>query len=368
MNKYPYLLSKKERIKIIFVISILFQLLKAINYDMIKRMNLFLKNEKPLKISFFNELMIDNDNIKNNSILIFEPNEFHFECTPGYVKYFTELGFNVDILIHHSGIDSLFLFKTTENIRLFIFEKVESLNKYSTNLSSVIKQYYLIILQTADINKGNLFSKLGLLSINNSIFVFHNLDFIEKMNYSKYLEQNRIWTLGNFSQGLQVNPNYFGHIDVKEKNPITRFFLTSTYDRDYTNLINSAINLKNENFNFEIFVVGWLKKFNINQIPEKIYNNFIFKYGISYRELYQKIVNSDYIIIPLDPNRKNDIKYKTTKVTGSIQLSYGFLKPSIINQNFADIYNLNDKNSLIFNDSYNLYNAMKDAIILNNYN
>ena len=196
-----------------------------------KGINLFLKTKKPLKISLFTELM--NVSIKNNTILIFEPNEFHFECTPGYINFFTDLGFNVDILMHHSGIDSLFLLETTENIRLFIFEKPDILNKYSTNFSSVIKQYYLVLLQTSDINKGNIFSKLGLLSINNSIFVFHNLDFIEKMHYTKYLKQNRIWTLGNFSQGLQVNPHYFGHIDIKEKNQITRFFLTSTYNRNY---------------------------------------------------------------------------------------------------------------------------------------
>ena len=204
---------------------------------------------------------------------------------------------------------------------------------------------------------------MNLLNVNNSIFVFHEISWAD-INYSKYFAQNRIWTLGNISKGIQVNPHYFGNIKIKEKNKKTRFFITSTAYRNYKNLIESVKKLKKENFNFDLIVTGRSKRFGSKKIPKIIKKNFIFKYKVSYIELYKYIQSSDYIIIPLDPNSENDILYKTTKATGSIQLVYGFLKPAIINENFSEFYQLNDKNSLIYNN-YNLYEIMKKSILLN---
>ena len=68
-------------------------------------------------------------NIKNHSILIFEPNKYHHECSPGFSKYFIDLGFNVDLLIHNNGIDSFCLFEEKKNIRLFIFNSLKDIMK-----------------------------------------------------------------------------------------------------------------------------------------------------------------------------------------------------------------------------------------------
>ena len=48
-----------------------------------------------------------------------------------------------------------------------------------------------------------------------------------------------------------------------------------------------------------------------------------------------------------------------------MQLVLGFLKPALINKKFSDFYNLNNKNSLIYNN-HNLYDVMKKAINMNN--
>ena len=42
-----------------------------------------------LKVYSYRELF--NNTTNNDTILIFEPNSFHHECTPGYVKYFLDL-------------------------------------------------------------------------------------------------------------------------------------------------------------------------------------------------------------------------------------------------------------------------------------
>ena len=86
---------------------------------------------------------------------------------------------------------------------------------------------------------------------------------------------------------------------------------------------------------------------------------------VSFSELYEIIKSSDFIIIPLDPYNKYDISYKTRKVTGSVQLAYGFLKPVLINREFSDFYYFNEQNSLIYNNQ-NFYEIMKKAILLNN--
>jgi hypothetical protein len=344
-------------------------------FIIINNCQLFLKNNEKLilkfqnkiqiKISNFIELFADN-NIKNNSILIFEPNAYHFECTPGYTKYFIELGYNVDILMHKYGIDTFSLYEETENIRLFVFENINFIHKYSKILSFAIKKYHLIILQTADINNKDLFNKLDLLSINNSFFVFHNLEGTENPIYSQYYNKSRIWTVGNFSKGLQVNPHYFGNIRIKNKNKKTRFFMTSSISRNYKYLFSSFEKLKREKYNFEIIVTGWVKSNKLEKIAKTMKDIFQIKYKVSYNELYTIVKSCDYIIIPFDIFKSFSIRYKTTKSTGSIQLSYGFLKPIIINENYSEIYNLNDKNSLIYKNYSDLYNVIKKAILLSN--
>ena len=120
--------------------------------------------------------------------------------------------------------------------------------------------------------------------------------------------------------------------------------------------------IKAENLEFQVIVVGKWKIFTVKNISEKIKENFTFKYNISYSELYNEVNNSDFIIINLDPNNKNDKAFKTIRVTGSTQLVYGFLKPAIINTKFAPIYYFNQENSFIYENS-NFTDTIRNAII-----
>ena len=123
--------------------------------------------------------------------------------------------------------------------------------------------------------------------------------------------------------------------------------MTSTIKRNYKFVVESAKELKKEKFSFDIIIAGRYTVFNSSNIPKILNDTFIFNHGISYFELYKIVESSDYIIIPLDPKNKYDTVYKNKKVTGSILLAYGFLKPTLINQEFASFYNLNKNNSLI---------------------
>lgn len=41
--------------------------------------------------------------IRENSVLIVETNTCHYEVIPGYAKYFSELGYNVDVAVYDGG-------------------------------------------------------------------------------------------------------------------------------------------------------------------------------------------------------------------------------------------------------------------------
>ena len=115
-----------------------------------KEKNIILKKNN-LNVRTIYDLFVDE--IKNNTILIFEPSYGHHECIPGFVKYFIELRYNVDILVHASGFDCLNWFRDIKNIRLFIFDNIRQINENIANLSLIIKKYDYILLQTTDNEK-----------------------------------------------------------------------------------------------------------------------------------------------------------------------------------------------------------------------
>ena len=63
-------------------------------------------------------------NISYNTVLIFEPFEYHYECSPGFSKYFIDLGYDVDIIMHNSGLTSFLYFEPVDKIRFFIYNKL----------------------------------------------------------------------------------------------------------------------------------------------------------------------------------------------------------------------------------------------------
>jgi hypothetical protein len=316
-----------------------------------------------LKVVSFDQLFNISNPI-NKRIIIFETNPYHYECTPGFSKYFVKLGYNVDIIMHSEGKDSFVLFKEISKITLFIYNNINEIKKNIYKLSLIIQKYDFVLLQTTDPQKKRLYNDLGLFSINNSIFVHHDIQNMGN-EYIKYINQNRVWALGNFSKVLFINPHYFGDIKLFDKNIKTRFFLTASVGRNYKYLLESSERLKKENFYFEIIVTGRINNLNLRKIPEFLKDNYIFRHNCNYSQFYNVIQNSDYIILPLDPNRKFDREYNKYRSSGSIQLMLGFLKPTLINQEFAGIYHLNKENSLLYNNS-NFYDIMKKAILLNN--
>eukprot|EP00833_Pecoramyces_ruminatium_P006031 jgi/Orpsp1_1/1180063/evm.model.c7180000071997.1 len=304
-----------------------------------------------------------NCTIEEKTILIFEPSYYHNECLPGYAKYFVELGYNVDILIWKNEENSLTLFQPKNKLRVFLYENLNEIIKKSMKVRKRFRKYDYVLIQTIEPPKKELFDHIGIFKLKNTIFVLHFIEYIKRMNMQRLLKENRIITLGNLVKGIQINPHYFGDIDLKNKNIKTRFFITSSQKRKYDVFLNSAEILKKEGFEFEVIVVG--RGTTFLNIPKSIKNNFIVKYQLSYKQMYEEIEKSDFIILTLDPENINENVFKNSIVSGSAQLSYGFLKPIIIHEEFAGIYNFTFENSFIYNKN-NFTNVMKNVINLTN--
>jgi len=330
--------------------------------NIVKQKKLKKYNYRSNIFDIFNDFF--DSEINEKSIIIFEPNKYHHECIPGYAKYFTDLGYNVDTLIINNTEDSLSLFHPKEKLRIFLFENLKQIEKNFEKIKNKFKKYEYIFINSTDKKKKEIYKNLGVFDFNNSIFVAHDINFIKRMEIDNLFNENKIITLGKLKKGIQVNPHYFGNCILRNKNNKTKFFVTSTINRDYKYLINSVEILKKEGLDFEIVVIGRCKNFNNNIIPENIKNYFIFKYNISYSQMYREIKYSDYVIITLNPKNKDSIIFKNLRVTGSSQLVYGFLKPAIIHKEYAELYNMTNKNSFIYNKNFT--DVMREAIKFNN--
>lgn len=355
---------KKIKILLFIILLCLMEKNKILDNNILGN-NLIIRKE--VEKYELNDILNFNYTIKKNTILIFEPHAYHYECSPGYAKYFIDLGFNVDILMHKNGSDSFCLFQNKEKIRLFLYYDISQINSFYKNVSDFMNQYTFIFIQTISEKRIETISKLDLLNKRKVIYVFHFTYYYDKLNFSKIENQNRIWTLGHFSIGLQVVPYYVGDIKLKDKNKKTRFFTVSTISRNYNFLVSAAKKLKNENLDFQVVVVGKVRKFSSKNINKNLKANFLFNYRVNFETLYKMVDSSDYIILTLDNKNKKDKIFKDKKVTGAAQLSYGFVKPALINSYFKDNYNMTEENSFIFNKS-NFYSVMKKAILLNNKN
>lgn len=132
--KFQYM---KKKVKFI-IILILF--LFYINYSLKKY---FYKNKlfsfcvnNNLKIKRLEELF--KYKLKNNTILVFEPNKYHYECTPGFAKFFIDLGYNIDIIMNTFGKDALCLFEPIEKVELFIYENLSQIFNNSVKLNLIL--------------------------------------------------------------------------------------------------------------------------------------------------------------------------------------------------------------------------------------
>ena len=302
-----------------------------------------------------------NATVYPNSVVIFEYNNYHYECLPGYSKYFTDLGFNVDVIIQKNGVNSLAEFEPKNKIRIFTYKSALQIRRKDI-FRNKLKMYNYSLLHSTDkqIRRRRLFRKLGFYANPNSLFIVHATDYLYKLHLKRFIRINHVFGLADYGRLTYVNPNYFGKMNLTHtKNKKITFYLPSSKKKYYSYLILGARNLKNKLIDFEINITGGNKAIYKDIIPKHLRNNFIFHRLVSYTKLYSIIKNSDFIILNLFPHSRVDRKFRTI-ATGSAQQAYCFNKPVIVEESFAKVYKFTNKTAIIFKN-HDLCNAMEKA-------
>ena len=108
-------------------------------------------------------------------------------------------------------------------------------------------------------------------------------------------------------------------------------------------------------------------QFSTKNVPSYLEDCFEFYGNVPYNQLFSIVNGVDFIILNLNSNNYSDKPFLSKKASGSVQLSYGFYKPLIINSEFSSIYKLSSENSVLYNDN-DLYSVMLKAINMSQEN
>ncbi|MCA4777328.1 glycosyltransferase family protein [Empedobacter stercoris] len=334
---------------------------KRKNY--LQRPHIFIKNLQSIKSykEFKNSL------VQEKSILIVEPNPYHYELQPGYCKYFQDLGYNVDV-IAQPNLRKDFVFQYYPNIPNIYYLSLKYQKKALQFLK--IKEYDFVFFSTSTISSDNLRTsyinwlgfepktKFGILMVEHNV-----VPFVEDYGHEKYIKQKRSFTLAGQYNIPMLNPHYFGEIRLMTKSDDNIFAVVGNVKENVELLFEACRCLIKQNItNFKIIIVG---RSVVSIIPEDLQQYIEVTGFINFKDLWQVYNKADFLMPMLNPEINNQLRFKDGSVTGSWQTIMGFLKPALINQDFKEYYRFNEKNALIYESNSQLFKVMNEAINMN---
>ncbi|UOE38010.1 hypothetical protein [Chryseobacterium oryzae] len=306
--------------------------------------------------------------VTQKSILIVEPNPYHFEILPGFCKYFQDLGYNVDVIAQPDlKEDSPFIHYPHLPTVFYLSPKYQK----KALSQSKIRDYDFVFLSTsvlwADNIRDSYINWLGFEPKGKYGFfmVEHNvIPYVKDYGHEKYVNQNRIFTLASQYSIPMFNPHYFGEINIKNKSPKTVFSTIIKEKQNIKLLLETCTKLvKNGYNNFEIIVTG---RTSITEIPDDLQSFIKFTGKTTFTELWKVYRSSDFIIPMLNPEIAGHQRYRDGTITGSWQTMLGFAKPLVIHSQFSETYRLNVSNAIIFNENSELSTALQTCINMKN--
>jgi len=313
--------------------------------------------------------------VRPKTILIAEINNCHWETIPGYCKYLTDLGYNVDI-ITRTPAAGIFNSIHAANVKIFecdktTFDKIFANYNFS-KYERIIYNSRRVYFKKNDLKNEGYDLKEYYAHIPEgqkpNLYIQHHIDKIQENPYDKQIILANPLKESDLDN-LVVNPHYFGPYDTKDNlnKDIIKFISIGELSdkRRNANLLVSAIRkLHNSGCrNFKVTVIG---RGEIEKIDPEIQKYFEILGWVDYPVMFEEINKSDFILPLLDPQIESHKRYMQGGTSGTFQLSYGFLKPCIIHKAFADIYNFDKHNSIVYNNNDEFGNAIKYAVNLTN--
>ncbi len=304
--------------------------------------------------------------VRKKGILLIEPNDCHGEVIAGYLKYFIDLGYNVDILVNSKIKEEnpCCRLDITKNVRIFHSSHIKLMLLFKQ-----LHKYRHIVLMTSAYYRiqengkySSFLNKCPKLKKHPSLFIVEH-DLLDVKRFEEDLiSKNRLLTLGHFSQGIFASPILFGDLKITPKNDITTFITVGaikSFRKNHQALVEAIKDLAQQNLKFKVLVVGLG---DLNNLPKEIHPYIEILGRLDFPNMFEQVEKADFFLPLLDPNSKEHERYITTGVTGSAQLIYAFSKVPIIHSKFANFYGFSNDNALISDD---LETGLKQAIEMN---
>lgn len=297
-----------------------------------------------------------------NNVLLVETNGCHGEVISAYIQYFQRLNINVYCLVNKR------VARENPFCRLSDIKQIYSASL--KNLSKLLKSKHLdkydhIFIMSSINYKGgerNISDMFPDLKKHRSVFyVHHESQYISELYTDTDINHNIM--LGRYKNCTYINPHLFGEHKIPSKTDTTTFICVGGIAPERKNhkiLLNAIQELHNQGLKFQVLIVGYG---HLKNIPTDIKKHIKLVGHINYSDMYKYVESAHFFLPLLDPNVSEHKKYITIKTTGSAQLIYGFKKVPVIHTKFANFYDFDKTNAIIYDD---LTDGMRDAILLNN--
>lgn len=300
-------------------------------------------------------------------VLIVEPHPYHQEILPCFVKYFQELGYNVDCYIRRECRHSHVFCKMPHkpNIKYYDHEKL-------CEILSDCSRYDYVFFSSFEFMDKNFQGKITdfLGYIPNAKYgimgCHHTLSNIKDYNSVDFVKNNKIFSCSGFKYNNKVVPmlapiyygGFTGAHKLKEKRKFIVVGAVTSYSKNHNLLFETAEKLINDKYkNFQITIIGKGKL----KIPYKFRKYIKFKGAVPFNKMFKFIEKSDFYLPLMDLQLQDHLRYLTNCCSGSRNLVLGFNKPCLINNVFGKAYKFNETNAILYNEN-NLYDAMVKAL------
>lgn len=299
--------------------------------------------------------------IKPKSVLVLEFNDFHGITIPGYINYFIQLGYNVDCLLRFGqNVDWQPLCRLQCKWKAFVGNEYDFIKVLN---SDKIKQYDFVFVNTTFYygelapypNGKSVFELIGKVPAGKygTLMIEHNYDpYVKQYHEQKYIKSGNLFTLLGFRKTKMLSSSYLGNVKITPKNTdIVKFLSIGTIhpnNKNYQILFNACNSLLKKGIkNFEIQVIG---AGSINDIPTNIRPYFKLLGALTYKDMFDKIEQGDYLLNLFDPKNKEHHKYLDNWATGSSILFFAFAKLPLMHEFFAKSYFLDNGNAVVYTD------------------
>jgi hypothetical protein len=308
-----------------------------------------------------------------NTFIIWEPHtKTHADTVPGWAKYFLDMGYRVIAVVGSNRINNGLFMYSHENLK--VIRLPQPLARLWLRNKKFSDAAGILVTSAEQLKRGKAknqkpgydeaYAWFRRAPREKIFLVFHEI----KKEVDAGHSTAGILTLDKMdykgAETIAVNPHCLGEIPKHEKNRITSFITIGTLRGKRRNsrlLLESVQKLHDAGIrNFKITAVGkGVRRF---KVPAHLQGYFDLHNALNFKGMYEKIADADFFLSLMDADTSDNDRYITTGTSGNFQLMYGFAKPPVIAEKFAEKKSFDAGNAMVYKRNADLVDAMKRAI------